>query len=141
MPVIGGIRFAYPFGAGGNILPFFISGVPGGVDYVLLTLVKEGYMRPIREKRMNCWINCWVRAPGIICFIVLTLASRLKPLDGTPAADLMPWWMLIGVAALIFFNAGHYMQRVIGNYYLSLQKELTKEEYRSLLAKVDLHTC
>ena len=33
------------------------------------------------------------------------------------------------------------MQRVIGNYYLSVQKELTPEQYRSLLAKVDLHTC
>ena len=51
-----------------------------------------------------------MRAPGIICFLVLTVASWLKPLDGTPPADLMPSWMLFGTASLIFFNAGHYMQ-------------------------------
>ena len=98
-------------------------------------------MPAIREKRINCWINCWVRAPGIVTFLVLTVASWLKPLDGTPPSDLMPGWMLFAACVLIFFNAGHYMQRVIGNYYLSLQKDLTPEQYRSLLAKVDLHTC
>ena len=74
VPLIGGIRFVYPFGAGGNLLPFFISGVPGGVDYVLLTLVKEGYMPAIREKRLNCWINCWVstRTPSSAPLALLT---------------------------------------------------------------------
>ena len=47
----------------------------------------------------------------------------------------MPWWMLIGVAALIFFNAGHYMQRVIGNYYLTLQRENKKHG----IERVELH--
>ena len=35
VPVIGGGHFVWPWGAAGNILCFFISGFPGGIDYAL----------------------------------------------------------------------------------------------------------
>ena len=136
VPLIGGMRFFYPWGAGGNILPFFISGLPGGIDYILLTLVKEGYMSSLKEKRINCSINTWLRLPGIVGYLVLTIANWLSPLPGTPPDDLMPAWMLFAMCSLIFFNGGHYAQRVIGNYYMTLQRENKKKG----IDRAELHT-
>ena len=135
VPAIAGTRFFYPWGAGGNILPFFISGLPGGIDYVLLALVKEGRLSSLREKRINCSINTWLRLPGIVGYLALTTANWLRPLPGTPPEHLMPGWMMACLCALIFFNGGHYAQRVIGNYYLTLQRENKKHG----IERVELH--
>jgi len=81
VPIICFAHFAYPFGAAANILCFFISGFPGGIDYLLLGLVKNGVIHPIREKRLNCSINTWLRAPGITIrsALVPTFRGRLSP--------------------------------------------------------------
>ena len=47
----------------------------------------------------------------------------------------MPGWMMACLCALIFFNGGHYAQRVIGNYYLTLQRENKKHG----IERVELH--
>lgn len=40
VPIIVGVHFIYPWGAVGNMLSFFISGLPGGLSYFLLAAVK-----------------------------------------------------------------------------------------------------
>ncbi len=45
---------------------FFISGLPGGISYLLLGLNKLGWVEPIVEKRVTANLNAWVRTPGII---------------------------------------------------------------------------
>ena len=77
--MIGGTNFGYPHGTGCNVLCFFISGLPGGLDYLLLAGathqpqqweprrqitpsaalagVKAGRVAPFTEKRLNCSIN------------------------------------------------------------------------------------
>ena len=65
VPVVCLAHFAWPCGTSANILCFFISGFPGGVDYFMLGLVKNGQMRALKEKRLNASINTWIRAPGI----------------------------------------------------------------------------
>ena len=67
---------------------FFISGLPGGVSYLLLGLQKLGLLESIVEKRVTANLNTWVRTPGIlfICFVIYqgmlygrhTLLSGLK---------------------------------------------------------------
>ena len=42
---------------------FQATGLPGGLDYVLLTLVKHGVLDKLAEKRYNAWLNAYVRAP------------------------------------------------------------------------------
>jgi hypothetical protein len=66
VPVIGGLHFIYPWGAAGNILAFFLSGFPGGVDYFMLSLVKVCF---IRRRRPVCVCVC-------VCVYVHT--SRLQ---------------------------------------------------------------
>ena len=116
VPIIGGGHFLYPWGLSGNILSFFISGLPGMIDYFLLALYKDKLISSLQEKRINLSINVWLRSPGIVTFCCLVLTCWLQPPAGTPSSDLMPWYTFFPALALIFYNGQYYGMRVIGNY-------------------------
>ena len=45
-------------------LPFLsLNGIPGTVDYFLISLVREGLFERQRQKNINAFINCWFRCP------------------------------------------------------------------------------
>ena len=136
VPVIGGLHFMYPWGALGNVLCFFLSGLPGGISYFLLCAVKAGRMSSFMEKRINCSINTWVRGPGIVMFITLALACWARPPPGTPPDHVIPTWLLFPSVAVVFFNGQYYAQRVIGNYYIRKAQDHAKRG----IQRVDLHT-
>ena len=136
VPVIGGIHFVYPWGSSGNILCFFISGLPGGIDYLMLTAVKCGRMAPIVEKRINCSINTWLRGPGIVAFSTVCIMCWAKPYPGTPPEDVMPTVPFLMCGAITFFNANYYAQRVIGDYYIRKAQDHAKRG----VDRVELHT-
>lgn len=52
-----------------NVLTFFISGLPGGVDYVMLVLLKNGMTDKLTCKRLSSKLNVWLRGPG--CGVLL----------------------------------------------------------------------
>ena len=135
VPTIGGINFVYPLGPLCNVLCFFISGLPGGVDYMLLAYVKMGKISAYTEKRINCSINTWVRGPGITTFCALTIACWARPYPGTPKDDVMPFYIFWPMIGIIFFNGQYYAQRVIGNYYIRKAQDYAKRG----IVKVDLH--
>jgi len=45
---------------------FFSSGLPGGLDYLMLVFVKLKWMESITEKRINARIQTWMRNPGML---------------------------------------------------------------------------
>ena len=45
---------------------FFICGLPGGIDYYLLSQVKEGNLDKKTRIKLAVDLNIWLRAPGII---------------------------------------------------------------------------
>lgn len=45
---------------------FFMCGLPGGIDYMLLFLCKIGRIEKITEKKINVILNNWIRLPGIL---------------------------------------------------------------------------
>eukprot|EP00937_MAST-01D_sp_MAST-1D-sp2_P003073 g3073.t1 len=134
VPLIAGANFGFQFGTCANILAFFISGLPGGVDYAMLGLVKMGYLDPMREKRLNCSINTWVRAPGINAFCIVAISAFSNPPAGGEA-DRVPGYFFWPLVALTFFNGQYYAQRVVGNYYIRETQRLAK----SGIKHVDLH--
>lgn len=135
VPVIGGMNFAYPNGTLGNVLSFFISGLPGGISYFLLAAVKSGALSSMHEKRLNCSINTWIRGPGITAFCTLTLASWAHPAPSVPPSDMMPWYVFFPSMLVSFFNGQYYAQRVIGNYYIRKAQDHAKRGIK----RVDLH--
>ena len=51
---------------------FFASGLPGGLDYLMLVCVKAGWMKSIEEKRINSNIQSWLRNPGMLYHALYT---------------------------------------------------------------------
>lgn len=45
---------------------FFLCGLPGMIDYYCMHLCYSGKMERIREKRINNFLNMYIRAPGIM---------------------------------------------------------------------------
>ena len=97
--------------------------------------VLPGKISAYTEKRINCSINTWIRGPGITTFCALTIACWARPYPGTPAEDVMPWYIFLPVIGVIFFNGQYYAQRVIGNYYIRKAQDYQKRG----IHHVDLH--
>eukprot|EP01129_Flabellula_baltica_P000791 TRINITY_DN10743_c0_g1_i1.p1 TRINITY_DN10743_c0_g1~~TRINITY_DN10743_c0_g1_i1.p1 ORF type:complete len:234 (-),score=31.69 TRINITY_DN10743_c0_g1_i1:22-702(-) len=95
-----------------NTFSFFLSGFPGGMDYIMLALVKYGKMDPLTEKNWNARINVWIRGPGCcIASYCLFVSYRYSE---------QPFWHPIGVIIMmlmVFVNGQYYMQQVVGNTY------------------------
>lgn len=68
----------YRWGPLANFQAFFISGLPGGIDYFLLGLVKLGLISPLFEKRVNANVNIWLRVPGILVSTMLMYQARYR---------------------------------------------------------------
>ena len=50
---------------------FFLCGLPGGLNYVALVLVRQGYMTPIQQKGFDAAINTWLRGPSMAIYAFL----------------------------------------------------------------------
>lgn len=59
-----------------NLSIIVLMGIPGGIDYLLLTLTKLGMLHPRVEKDINQSLNVWLRNPIATSTI---LVQRLKP--------------------------------------------------------------
>ena len=101
-----------------NALSFTLSGFPGGLDYVLLALVKLGVISHEVEKRWNARIMTWIRAPltTILSYNLLTVFASPDRKSETPpkTSELLAATL---VAILVYFNGNYYAQRVVGNAY------------------------
>jgi len=93
---------------GFNFAIFALTGMPGGIDFVLLTLVKLGYIDKYTEKRLNIYIQVWLRAPLLVFNSGIFYAEMFE-------GHISPW-CLIGVG-LSFWNGMYYMHDTLSNYY------------------------
>ena len=99
--------------SGGPVQPagcFFISGLPGGCTYLMLGLVKLGWMRSIKEKRITANLNSWVRVPGILITSFLCYQACIYANHSLPSAYWMLPSMLLGP-----FNALYYNKQAVAN--------------------------
>lgn len=60
------INIVYPSGPLQNYTFMFIMGVPGMIDYGLLTLVKYKKIDKNFEKKINSCLNLYIRSPGLL---------------------------------------------------------------------------
>lgn len=65
--VIGGIlQNLYNYGFMLPFYMFFICGLPGGIDYFLLGLVKLNKLSKEKRLKISVKLNNWIRVPGVI---------------------------------------------------------------------------
>ena len=100
-----------------NAIAFFICGLPGGLDYIMLAFVKHNWMSRLREKVWNARINVWLRSTGLaFCATTLYVAS----ISGNSHA---PAWAAALGSALCLLNGQYYMQVVVGNTFVRTREK------------------
>jgi hypothetical protein len=114
------IAIALPIGVilpSGTLLGFslfFTTGLPGGIDYVLLFLTRNGWLRRDIEKKVNTQLASWIRMPGCVAQAALTVAflsmqnNESKFL--TYAAYLsavLNYWNGVYFGYQVIYDAGH----------------------------------
>jgi len=113
IPTVGFLGQTYEWGALRNFLCFFISGLPGGVDYLMLTLVKHKQIDVMLQKRMCAAINVWLRNPGITYEVAIMWMAWLYERSTVPPA------VILLVASLSWFNAQYYNKQAVANYAIA----------------------
>jgi hypothetical protein len=112
--IIGGLGLCMNGGPILGLVAFFMCGLPGGLDYAMLVLVKHGVVDPEFEKAWNSRINVWIRSPGLVLasYIIYQAIHHGPP----STCSTHPFEGAV-LAVLIFANGQYYMQRVTGNAY------------------------
>lgn len=109
---------------------FFASGLPGGLDYLMLVMVKWGWIKSIDEKRLNSLIQTWIRAPGCLYHALFVWIGYVSDLDWCLEHSYLPAFLvrpaLFIVIATYFWNAMFFQRRVVENYAI---KGLSKAKH------------
>jgi hypothetical protein len=101
---LGALAIYYDFNGGPlvNLVVFFICGLPGGLDYVMLALVKHEKISALQEKAWNTRINVWLRSPGLLLSAFCTYQAVRHGPPSTMCAQ-HPWQAAIA-SLLITIN-------------------------------------
>lgn len=118
------LNFSYAWGRATNHLLFFITGLPGGLTYALLVLVKLGKLKPLREKGWTAHLNTWVRAPGLMWFVSVLAANLAHGFYFVPS------WTVWACIALAFANGTYYGKQALENYVQRRVEKLRDEKLR-----------
>lgn len=102
---------------------FWASGLPGGIDYAMLVMVKRGWLNRITEKRVMAHVSLWLRAPGCLYHALLAWIGLLRwaSIDphhpSNPNTSLLPDWMCFPATFVVmltfFWNGPFFLRRVI----------------------------
>lgn len=109
---------------------FFMCGLPGGIDYLMLTLNDYNLLSRLNEKRINRYLNMYIRLPGILfnCYagFVYFLYNKMLPCNVTFGAI---------VLILNSWNSIYFAQRVVENYgYHMGRQSLIKEDENVIIS-------
>jgi len=92
-----------------NVIGFFLTGLPGGLDYFFLILVKLGKMEKLREKRYSTRLNVWLRGPGALSASFMLYIICLDPVNRSDYTHWYTPWACMIVSMLCFVNSQFYL--------------------------------
>ena len=91
------------------IIPMIgMSGIPGGITYLLLFLNKFNYISSICEKKISMYLNIWLRAPMCIIFTPLLYIQSLEN---------NLFYETLFMIAFTMINGIHFMHNITESYY------------------------
>ena len=93
---------------------FFETGLPGGIDYALLFIVRNNWLSRVTEKQINAWLNVWIRSPGCVSIAgyAICYAYMYSPLYS------VAWFAAIVAAFFNYWNGQYFMRQVVENAVL-----------------------
>lgn len=107
-----------------NYSLFFLTGLPGGIDYLLLFLNRNNLLiDKYIEKTINSYLNLWIRMPGCISQSTLTLIlyNQNKHLYSLDIKVL-----IILVILLVSWNGIYFMNQVVRNHEMETLERKNK---------------
>ena len=118
-----------------NCVAFFISGLPGGIDYAVLVGVKRGQISKLFQKRLASKINLWCRGPFL--GMLLPFTCYLGCVEGH-VVGLYNCVKVMLIALLCCYNGIYYMEMAIRNYQMHLTTtKLNKKHELEMQANID----
>ena len=104
-----------------SLFYFIGTGLPGGIDYLLLTLVKNGQLDYLKEKKYNSYINAYIRMPGGAVCAFLTLSASL---NNDILLERLSGYFL---SFIVFTNTAFFGKLAIENYIERIQDNKIKK--------------
>ncbi len=92
---------------------FFTTGLPGLIDYSLLFLNRNNIIHRFIEKRINVFLNLWIRAPGCImntCIGSMNIITYYNQFNNYQLNASMI------ILSSIFWNGIYFMEQVVSDY-------------------------
>lgn len=111
------INMFYPSGPLQNYTFMFIMGVPGMIDYGCLSLVKYDKMDKKTEKKVNSFLNLYIRSPGLIISSFSVLEALINH-NNLFVSSLHKWCAFI-ICIHNFWNAQYFMGKAIKSQVVS----------------------
>jgi hypothetical protein len=103
-----------------------MSGFPGGLNYLLLILVKTGRLNKLRQKRIDRWINLWVRGPGIV-LVSFTIYLLIRYNAEMTIGHIVAGAIVAGFSA---YNGVYYTEEAVANYYVRATEKKVAERVK-----------
>jgi hypothetical protein len=98
-----------------------MSGIPGGITYLMLFLQKFGRVSKLTEKYISMNLNIWFRAPVCVSSAVLMYVKNTE--EYQIEKNDFNYYMTLFMIFFTFINGVHFMNNIIDSYYNSYFKK------------------
>jgi hypothetical protein len=126
--VLCGLNVMYTIGPLSSMSCFFASGLPGGLDYFCLFLVKTKRIDSLTEKYINRYLNMWCRVPGLLLWMGFAwtcwTSGNVHMVNGQQE---MPLWAVLVNFLFLAGTAIFFGDRVVVSYGRHLERQLHKK--------------
>jgi hypothetical protein len=103
---------------------FFMTGLPGGITYLLLFLKNLGLIETKTEKKISKHLNMWIRAPGCV---ITSYIIYLNYINGSFSSDNFMNKLAVGLSIVGSLWNGMYFASTIIESYGKLPHRKTEE--------------
>lgn len=89
---------------------FFTTGLPGCIDYALLFLTRNSLIDRMYEKRINTWLNVWIRSPGCVAQATLSIIALNS---ASSQLSTIEWYAGLIAGLLNYWNGQYFMSQIV----------------------------
>ena len=94
---------------------FYLSGLPGAIDYFLLFLMKINVIESRTQKKTYILLSNWIRCPGCVYTSILSIPEMVHYYT---VGDYFSLFSLYVSNVILFLNGTIYNYMTIRDYYL-----------------------
>ena len=116
------IGVALPIGKMISLSNLGMCGLPGGIDYTLLTLVKKNLIESITEKRINRYLNLLIRFPIQMFLAYIVISSHFNGSEVFQQFSYLTLAIIVTCSVLQLVNCIYYTMKVIENYVIAVHR-------------------